>query len=973
MFEDKIYKIFEAQQVSQYLTLQRTELDDQTFMKLLGLKPGEINIVISRVVSIIKNDGGEKSRGQLFNDCLEVLERSGVARKFVGLGLNEEYKLFKGFPVRRGDPYENMPNVGGELVLQPEKAVIGWCTDATKAREQGALYDSAKGEPIGGLLVEAHVDSTKIIFDVNAVIRTCKAKMVLINQYNVQCAPGKSLSKSNVQFLASQAPTYHEEYEVLTNNTVVNTRVADKWTWDNKDGNKVVKWIGTEQPAQNQSQPTQGETAQQEHLREIFESAPLKQKSETSLDIHSYHLEEGFMDNMRIIGNWINKTAAITVRGKTMKYLELLLKQYTFQKQIYELAIEYTDKIDDDSRRSDYANDQISRVDEIIQDIQNALQNIQQNPNDGLTFIKPEEQDLSEELQGVFNESTLGIFDRVADAVVHVKDRVTHKQLDTIFKKLIKAMENHYHYRMKALEMQRELLVSDYKNYKGTRFESLPTVQKLKTMIEYTNENIRLVQEMRAQFEKDKLDAANFSFTGKSAPQNGQEEQPPAEKSPEEKTQTIALDKQEDELDNAADAMVKKADAATQEVKQIKTAEPSVVAPPEEQPASVDTNPPTSDETNDVNDVIGSIEKGFAASAQKERPHIPKGFSDEAKNNIEKQMRLRKSVWFNKEKTAQAFSKVNPGWSIDNPMPNVFRVSPPVEGANKTPETQEINTPEVIKKKVIRPTKAPKVVANKPQPVPREEEPPFVTPELAPEQPVAPPIETPVTPQAQETPVAAPEPETAPESPVVPSVAPEALQTAPEPISTTPQEEPLRPAAEKPPELVKRPEIKPISPKPQAKKIVPANKDSIRPSDSVMSADDISKMPAKRREHFINYMNALSDVTQGQENIKNAQDKLKAFPNSQVFKNSLRDAQTKLTNDTNRLNIFKNDLDLRAHISDENTPVAYEAYKQWLANKQNQTPKVIKPAGLNKKGKEKAEKFKNAIDVINKSRTPENK
>ena len=216
MFNTKIKQLFESDGViSGFLTLKKTEIDDVTFIKHLSIKPSEINIILARTVSFIKGDP-QKTKKELINDILEVLERSTVAREFVGIGVQQEYRLYKGFPVRKGDPYDMMPEPNSEMQLKPSELFIGWMTDASKARDDSIKYDAAKGDPIGGLLVDVHVDVSKILFDINAVIKTVKAKKALIDKYNLQAAPGKSISKSNTEFLANDAPYYHGQWEIIT-------------------------------------------------------------------------------------------------------------------------------------------------------------------------------------------------------------------------------------------------------------------------------------------------------------------------------------------------------------------------------------------------------------------------------------------------------------------------------------------------------------------------------------------------------------------------------------------------------------------------------------------------------------------------------------------------------------------------------------------------------------------------------------
>lgn len=394
MFKHQINKLFESSSVTGYLTLNKIELDDNTYIEMLKLKPGEINIILARTTSFIKNEG-EKSKKDLINDILEVLERSSIARKFVGHGLEENYNLFRGFPVRTGDPYETMPDAGNELTLKPSEVFISWTTDATKSREDSSKYDVNKGEPIGGLVVDTHVDSTKILFDVNAVIRSIKSKLQIINTYNQNAAPGKSLSKNNIDFLGTVAPFYHGEYEVLTTNQIVNTRVLDKWTWDTVDGQKKIKWAGSaqKQPQQQETPPQETEEIKQntlsqqkqqqvnENLKRLFENIDFgESKSEepgSTIEINDYYISEGVADHFKKSINWISKTSGVTLRGKSMRYMENLIKMYEAKKKVYELSIEYDSIFDPTSKKIELAKYNIEKIDEMISKVKESMQEIE--------------------------------------------------------------------------------------------------------------------------------------------------------------------------------------------------------------------------------------------------------------------------------------------------------------------------------------------------------------------------------------------------------------------------------------------------------------------------------------------------------------------------------------------------------------------------------------------------------------------
>jgi hypothetical protein len=324
MLNQKMIKLFEANEDTGFLTLKKTEIDDATLLQHLAIKPTEINIILARVVSFIKGDA-EKTKKDLINDILEVLERSAVAREFVGIGVQSEYRVYKGFPVRKGDPYESMQDPGSEMTLKPSELFIGWTTDAEKAREDSIKYDAAKGEPIGGLLVDVHVDISKVLFDINAVIRTVKAKKAIIDQYNQQAAPGKSLSKTNSDFLSNDAPIYHGMWEIITTNKITTVRVMGKWTWDTTTGQKKVKWTSS----QPQTTPQQAQV--KENIQKMFESVDLDLLPE-NLTPNDEIVDEGLMQGIKnVFGSIFG-----TTRMKNAKKISYFIKAHENEKQIYE-------------------------------------------------------------------------------------------------------------------------------------------------------------------------------------------------------------------------------------------------------------------------------------------------------------------------------------------------------------------------------------------------------------------------------------------------------------------------------------------------------------------------------------------------------------------------------------------------------------------------------------------------------------
>lgn len=400
--------LFESDNVTGYLTLQKTEMSDEEFVKLLAIKPSDINTILARVVSIVKDNDPQKNKKELINDVLEILERSSSARMFVGIGVQQEYKLLKGFPVRKGDPYESMPEAGSELVLKPSELYIGWTTDGTVAREDAVQYDVAKGEPIGGLLVDVHVDTTKLLFDVNAVIRVVKSKVKAIDSYNQQAAPGKSISKTNTAFLATEAALYAGRWEIVSTNKVVNVRVVDKWVWDTNSGSKKIKWSADEQTSQvkepvDNTEKTQPEIIQpeqpvqptpqaattsdvqtpeqpvkniQEKMRRMFESEG-HTFNDNILPVYEELMDEEAWQGVK---NFFAKTFG-TMRGKKMTFLQSLINFYTIEKEVYQIAAQFAQSIDKDDKRYAYAQEKIDNADTKIEDIKQILQDVKSGLN----------------------------------------------------------------------------------------------------------------------------------------------------------------------------------------------------------------------------------------------------------------------------------------------------------------------------------------------------------------------------------------------------------------------------------------------------------------------------------------------------------------------------------------------------------------------------------------------------------------
>lgn len=240
---DRIIELFEST-IAPQPKLKKVELSDEQFQRVLAAKPGDINIILARVVAIIEDSDPEKSKKELTDDILETLDRSQAARMFEGVGLKEQYHLFRGFPVRVGEPHERLPSQGEDIEIDKNVQYQSWTTDAATGREIATTYDQTKGEPVGGLLVDTHVQDEKILHDINAVMRTCKIKRNAIVQYNQKAAQGKAISEKNVDKLI-QMSEYNGIYEVLTSSEISHVRVTDVWTWDESTGTKTPQWQTT--------------------------------------------------------------------------------------------------------------------------------------------------------------------------------------------------------------------------------------------------------------------------------------------------------------------------------------------------------------------------------------------------------------------------------------------------------------------------------------------------------------------------------------------------------------------------------------------------------------------------------------------------------------------------------------------------------------------------------------------------------
>jgi hypothetical protein len=380
--QDRIRAIlFEQQEMSQnpYLQLKKENVSDEQLKKYFGMRPGEINIILSRVVEFLTDDHPGKTKRQVITEILEVLGRSIVARTFVGIGLKDNYRLFKGFPVRKGDPLSTLPDPGSEVHMTPQDAFISWTSDGSKAREIAVAYDQTKGDPIGGLLVITNVDSSKLLFDINAVINAVKAKKQLIDQYNNEAAPGKSLSKTNTTFLATKAPYYAGPYEVIIPNKYSACKVEDKWVWKMSGDNKKIEWT------QSDKKDTEKETQVQVEEDETEDGLTLMNTLFESVN-YNMELDEGMLDFIRKGKDFISRKTGAGVRGKSLQYLDTIIKQYQAYKNALEYALKFA-KIQNDTPTAMDINAQIQQLNKYLDDAASLLSSLEQNSDAELNLV----------------------------------------------------------------------------------------------------------------------------------------------------------------------------------------------------------------------------------------------------------------------------------------------------------------------------------------------------------------------------------------------------------------------------------------------------------------------------------------------------------------------------------------------------------------------------------------------------------
>lgn len=375
MVENKIRELlFES---SQWIPLEKKDLTDDQLIKLYSTKPGEINIILARVAELIKGDHPGKTKRDVMIEILEVLGRSFVARQVFGTGLQDNYRLFKGFPVRNGDEHDDMPEPNIEIQLKPKDSFLSWTTSATQGREDGATYDSTKGEPIGGLLVDTAIDSGKILFDVNAVTRFVKSKINSLNLYNQRAAPGMAISQANIDYFIKEAQAYTDKYEVMTPTAISNVKVADRWT---RDESGTVKWQMSDKPeSETEKEPAEPIDKEDDPVKEAFTLL------ESSHAINEYLFKEESMELEEGIMNMFSKLAN-TVRGRTLKYLDALVEQYKIQIEMFKAVREYASMIPGGAKRVKLADQNIKRVSQLYAKAKSLSDRVVQNSKLGLDF-----------------------------------------------------------------------------------------------------------------------------------------------------------------------------------------------------------------------------------------------------------------------------------------------------------------------------------------------------------------------------------------------------------------------------------------------------------------------------------------------------------------------------------------------------------------------------------------------------------
>lgn len=471
------------------------KIDEQTLNKIYSTKPGEINIILSRVVDFIKGEHPGKTKRDIIVEILDVLARSFFARQFVSLGLNQNYKLFKGFPVRKGDPYDFMPDSGHELKLQPKDQFLSWTTDASSARETGATFDATKGDPIGGMLVRIDVDSPKILFDINAVMRAVKNNYKTISAYNDRAAPGMSLSKTNTEYLANEAQYYVGDYEVITQATHNVVHVVDKWEWKGEGEGRTVHWIDSDK----KEAPEQTEQPEQPKQEPKQEEKPMNESVNYSQDDNL--LEGEVMDFFsRAFG---------TLRGTTLAYLDRYIEQLGLKKDIFIAAEDFLKQYDADGNRAKAARKNADDLNKQIAKWNGELAQAKSDKNyafdiNALAATPLKENEILDE--GI---SPFGILSWTKDKIASVGDKLLKKKIERSFNKLSDTMKKYQNKRIETLDLQKRMLEQLQNKFKNTKFAKGSGFQKITELLSRTDQAKKNVEEQKAlhsQIEKDAHD-----------------------------------------------------------------------------------------------------------------------------------------------------------------------------------------------------------------------------------------------------------------------------------------------------------------------------------------------------------------------------------------------------------------------------------------------------------------------------------
>jgi hypothetical protein len=419
--------------VSNFLLLSKTkQLNDAQLKKLFNIKPGELNIILARMVELLKDDHPGKTKRDVIIDILKVVSRSPVAKTFIGIGLKDNYVLYKGFPIRKGDSLDHLPEPNNEVEVSPKDTFINWTTDASKAREMATLFDPSKGTPIGGLVVKITVDPSKLFLDVNAIITAVKKTINIIQNYNLAATPGKSLSKSNTDYLATEAPLYHDTYEIVTPNKYNKVIVEDTWYWKENNGSKNIEWKSSDK-----KDPT-----------ELDENDSCPSCSQFMMESKSFN--ESIIDYVRKSANFLSGKTSQQLKNNSIELIDNLIEKYDIEEQIYDL-LGLLQKYTLEMRHKTHELDiQSFKNEGIVQDLKR-LKNKINNTSDSIVDIKS------------LNEAA------------HPAD------IYNVLKQIKSKLNNWYYSQNKTLHSQTNLIKQELEKYKQQ--SELPSYKKLEALL----------------------------------------------------------------------------------------------------------------------------------------------------------------------------------------------------------------------------------------------------------------------------------------------------------------------------------------------------------------------------------------------------------------------------------------------------------------------------------------------------------